>query len=295
MRAIQKLHGKTALITGRQGSVYIAMARRLANEGAYVFTMHPGDSKFAMEIQGIGKSVTRLQGDVFDPDDLRRLFRQIREKRGKIDIVVVTSSAPDDYVPLSEITQEHYEAVFGHPVKGILFTIEKALPLLSDGASIILNTAIASATQLAGNSFHSATVEAVLSFARALTKQLEDRWIRVNAVSSGTQDVPRVTGKTVQQESLHSALQLDIPITPDYVAALVVSFLCDDKTGLTGAELSLEGGVPRLGILADSPAAGVLESASPDKMADAVLFLASEESSRVTGMQLFLNGRMAPL
>jgi NAD(P)-dependent dehydrogenase (short-subunit alcohol dehydrogenase family) len=124
---------------------------------------------------------------------------------------------------------------------------------------------------------------------------VEDRWIRVNAVSSGTQDVPRVTGKTVQQESLHSAVQLDIPITPDYVAALVVSFLCDDKTGLTGAELSLEGGVPRLGMLSDSPAAGVLESASPDKMADAVLFLASEESSRITGMQLFLNGRMVPL
>ena len=110
-----------------------------------------------------------------------------------------------------------------------------------------MNTAIASATQFAGNSLHSATVEAVLSFARALTKQLEDRWIRVNAVSSGTQDVPRVTGKTVQQESLHSALQLDIPITPDYIAAMVVSFLCDDKTGLTGAELSLEGGALRLG------------------------------------------------
>jgi NAD(P)-dependent dehydrogenase (short-subunit alcohol dehydrogenase family) len=171
MRAIQKLHGKTALITGRQGGVCIAIARRLANEGAYVFTMHPGDSKFAMEIQGIGKSVTWLQGDGFNPDDLRRLFKQIREKRGKIDIVVVTSSAPDDYVPLSEITQEHYEAVFGHPVKGILFTIEKALPLLSDGASIILNTAIASETQLAGNSLHSATLEAVLSFGRALTKQ----------------------------------------------------------------------------------------------------------------------------
>ena len=295
MRAIQKLHGKTALITGGQGSVCIPMARRFANEGAYVFTMHPGDSEFAMEIEGIGKSVTWLEGDVFNPDDHRRLFKQIREKRGKIDIVVVTSSAPDDYVPLSEITQEHYEALFGRPVKGVLFTIEKALPLLSDGASIILNTAFASATQLTRNSLRSATVEAVLSFARALTKQLEDRWIRVNAVSSGTQDVPRVTGKTVQQESLHSAFQLDIPIAPDYVAAMVVSLLCNDKTGLTGSELSLEGGVPFLRTLSDGPAAGVLESASPDKMADAVLFLASEESRRITGIQLFLTGGMAPL
>ena len=159
MRAIQKLHGKTALITGGQGSVCIAMARRFANEGAYVFTMHPGDPEFAMEIQDIGKSVTWLQGDVLNPDDLRRLVKQITEKRGKIDIVVVTSSAPDDNVPLSEITQEHFEAVFGHPLRGVLFTIEKALPLLSDGASIILNTAIASAMQLAGNSLHSATVD----------------------------------------------------------------------------------------------------------------------------------------
>jgi len=296
MRAIRKLQGKTALITGEQGSVCLAMARRFEEEGAYVFIMHPDDPEFARETQGTGKNVTWLQGEVFKPDDLRQLFTQIREKRGKIDIMVVTSSTPDEYVPFSKITQEHYEAVFGHPVKGVLFAIEKVLPLLSDGTSIIFNMAIASARKFAGNSLHSATIEAVLSFARALTKQLEDRWIRVNAVSSGTAlHVQRVHGKTVQQESLHSACQLDIPITPDYVAAMVVSFLCDDKTGLTGSELSLEAGVPRLRMLSDGSQTGALESASPNKSADAVLFLASEESRRITGMQLFLNGGMAPL
>ena len=296
VRAIQMLHGKTALIIGGQGGVCLAMARRFANQGAHVVTMHAGDPEFAREIQGIGKNVTWLQGDVFNPHDLRQLFGQIRRERGKIDIVVVTSSAPDEYVPFSEITQEHFEAVFGHPVKGVLFTIAKALPLLSPGASIILNVAIASARKLAVNRRHSATIEAILSFARALTKQLEDRWIRVNAVSSGTApDVPRVHGNTVQQESFHSACQLDIPITPDKVAALVVSFLCDDTSGITGSELSLEGGVPRLRMLSGGFEAGALESASPEKMADAVLFLASEESRSITGMQLFLDGGIAPL
>ena len=190
MRATQKLQGKTALITGGEGSVCLAMVRRLANEGAYVFTMHPGNPEFATQIQEIGKNVAWLRGDVFNPGDLMQLFTQIRKKAGKLDIVV-TSTTPDECVPfgeitLGEITQEQYEAVFGHPLEGVLFTIEKALPLLSDGASIILNVATAPERQLVGNSLYRATINAVLLFARDLTKQMEDRWICVNAVSSGT-------------------------------------------------------------------------------------------------------------
>ena len=136
MRAIQKLHGKTALIAGGQSNVCLAMARRFVNEGAYVFTMHPGDPRFAKEMQEIGKNAALLQGDVFNTEDLTQLFQQIRRQRGKIDIVV-TSSAPDVYIPFGEITQEHYESVFGYPLERVLFTIEKVLPLLPDGASIV--------------------------------------------------------------------------------------------------------------------------------------------------------------
>ena len=296
MRLIQKLRGKTALITGGQASLCLAMARRFANEGAYVFIMHPGYPEFGTEVQGIDKNLTWLQGDMFNSHDLRQLFEQIREKYRKIDIVVVTSSVPDEYVPFSEITEEHYEAALGHAVKGVLFTIEKALPLLSEGTSIILNMAIASEKELTGSSLHGAATNAVLSFARALAKQLEDRWIRVNVVSSGTApDAPVVPIRAVQQESSHSHFQLDMPITPDYVADVVVSLLCDDTRAITGAELTLEGGVPRLSMLSDGLETGALESASPEKTADAILFLVSEESRRITGMQLFLNGGMVPL
>src|SRR6267378_8209269 len=184
-----KLEGKIALVTGGNSGIGLATAKQFANEGAYVFITGRRDTELAAAVKQIGKHVTGVRGDVSNLDDLDRLFAQIKREKGKLDIVFANAGVAK-YAPLGQITEEFYDSLFDINVKGILFTVQKALPLLRDGASIILNASIVASKGFSSNSVYSATKAAVRSFARTWTTDLKDRRIRVNAVSPGPIETP---------------------------------------------------------------------------------------------------------
>jgi NAD(P)-dependent dehydrogenase (short-subunit alcohol dehydrogenase family) len=181
--------GKVALVTGGNSGIGLATAKRFVSEGAYVFITGRRQKELDTAVKEIGKNVTAVQGDISNLADLDRLFAQIKKEKGKIDIVFANAGVAK-YAPLGKITEELYDSIFDINVKGLLFTVQKALPLLRDGGSIILNASIVASKGLASNSVYSATKAAVRSFARTWTTDLKDRRIRVNAVSPGPIDTP---------------------------------------------------------------------------------------------------------
>src|SRR3989442_217032 len=151
-----KLEGKIALITGGNSGIGLATAKQFVNEGAYVFITGRRDPELAAAVKAIGRNVTGVQGDVSNPDDLDRLFAQIKREKGKLDIVFANAGLAK-YAPLGTITEEFYASIFDINVKGVLFTVQKALPLLPDGAAIILNASVVGSKGFASNSVYSAT------------------------------------------------------------------------------------------------------------------------------------------
>jgi NAD(P)-dependent dehydrogenase (short-subunit alcohol dehydrogenase family) len=295
-----KLEGKIALITGGDHGIGLATAKEFVNQGAYVFTTDHRDPELAAALQDIGRNVACVRGDVSDPGYLDHLFGQIKREKGELDILVA-NAAGDEYPPFGKITQERYDSIINVHVKGLFFAVQRALPLLPDGASIILNTAIAANAKVASNSLYSVTKAAALSFARTWTTQLEDRWIRVNAVSSGTAATlgpndPMAWVKAPEQPARSSSgsVRHSRRNTPDEIAKAVVSLLYDGSD-VNGAELTAEGGVTRLKMLSNDLPPGMPASASPDEIAKAVVFLASDDSRRITGMELFVDGGMRQL
>src|SRR5438445_7498239 len=184
-----KLEGKIALVTGGNSGIGLATAKRFVSEGAYVFITGRREPELAAAVKEIGSNVTAVQGDVSKLGDLDRLFAQIKREKSKLDIVFANAGVAI-YAPFGTITEEHYDSIFNINVKGLLFTVQKALPLLPDGASIILNASVVASKGLSANSVYSATKAAVRSFARTWTTDLKDRRIRVNAVSPGSTDTP---------------------------------------------------------------------------------------------------------
>src|SRR6266700_5626917 len=179
-----KLDGKIALVTGGNSGIGLATAKQFVNEGAHVFITGRREPELARAVQGIGRNVTGIRGDVSNLGDLDRLFAQIKREKGKLDIVFANAGVAK-YAPFGTITEEHYDSIFDSNVKGVLFTVRKALPLLPDGASIILTASVVASKGLSANSVYSATKAAVRSFARTWTTDLKDHRIRVNAVSPG--------------------------------------------------------------------------------------------------------------
>ena len=214
------------------------------NEGAYVFITGRRDPELAAAVTEIGRNVTGVQGDVSNLGDLDRLFAQIEQEKGKLDIVFANAGA-SRLAPLGKITEEHYDSVFNSNVKGLLFTVQKALPLLPDGASIILNASIVASKGLPEWSVYSATKAAVRSFARTWTTDLKDRRIRVNAVSPGFTDTPAWHSTEAGEQRLKT-ISNSIPLarvgTPDDIAKAVVFLASDDSSYITGAELFVDGG-----------------------------------------------------
>src|SRR6266436_4172494 len=184
-----KLEGKIALVTGGNSGIGLATARQFVSEGAYVFITARRDAQLAAAVKEIGRNVTGVQGDVSNLGDLDRLFAQIKREKGKLDVVFANAGVAK-YAPFGKITEELYDSIFDINVKGLLFTVQKALPLMSDGASVILNASIVASKGLSSNSVYSATKAAVRSFARTWTTDLKDRRIRVNAVSPGPIETP---------------------------------------------------------------------------------------------------------
>ncbi len=245
-----KLEGRIALITGGNSGIGLATAKQFVNEGAYVFITGRRDSQLAAAAKEIGRNVTGVQGDVSNLGDLDRLVAQIKREKGRLDIVFANAGVAK-FAPFGTITEELYDSIFDINVKGLLFTVQKALPLMPDGASIILNASIVASKGLPTNSVYSATKAAVRSFARTWTTDLKDRRIRVNAVSPGATNTPGL----------------------------------NDLAASTGA------GEQRLKMIAESVPLGRL--GTPDEIAKAVVFLASDDSSYITGTELFVDGGLA--
>ena len=247
-----KLERKIALITGGNGGIGLATAKRFVSEGAYVFITGRREPELAAAVKEIGSHVTGVQGDVSNLDDLDRLFAQIQREKGQLDIVFANAGVAPS-APFGEITEEHYDAIFNINVKGLLFTVQKALPLLPDGASIILNASIVASKGLSSNSVSSATKAAVRSFARTWTTDLKSRRIRVNAVSPGSIDTPGLSDLLASSETgqqRRAMISNMVPLgrfgTPDEIAKAVVFLASDDSSYITGTEVFVDGGMAQV-------------------------------------------------
>jgi NAD(P)-dependent dehydrogenase (short-subunit alcohol dehydrogenase family) len=243
-----KLDGKIALVTGGTSGIGLATAKRFVSEGAHVFITGRREPELATAVKEIGRNVTGVRGDVSRPSDLDRLFGQIKQEKGRLDVVFANAGVAT-YAPFGKITEEHYDSIFDINVKGLLFTVQKALALMPEGASIILNASVVASKGLTANSVYSATKAAVRSFARTWTTDLKDRRIRVNAVSPGPIDTPGLNdlvASTGAGEQRMKAVAGGVPLgrlgTPDEIAKAVVFLASDDSSYVTGTELFVDGG-----------------------------------------------------
>ena len=243
-----KLEGKVAVITGGNSGIGLATAKRFVAEGAYVFITGRRQAELDSAVRQIGENVTAVQGDVAKLADLDRLYATVKAKTGRIDILFANAGVTD-LAPLGKITEEHFDNVFDANVKGLLFAVQKALPLIPDGGSIILNASIVASKGLPSWSVYSATKAAVRSFARTWTTDLKDRRIRVNAVSPGYIDTPAWHATEAGEQLLKTSSQ-GVPFgragTPDEIAKAVVFLASDDSSYVTGAELFVDGGFAQI-------------------------------------------------
>jgi NAD(P)-dependent dehydrogenase (short-subunit alcohol dehydrogenase family) len=239
----KKLQGKMAVITGGTSGIGLATAKLFVKECAYVFITGRRQKELDAAVQAIGRNVTGVQGDVARLADLDRLYEAVKTK-GRIDVVFANAGVAE-FAPLGKITEEHFDKLFDTNVKGTLFTVQKALALMNDCGSIILNGSVASVKGTPAFGVYGATKAALRSFVRTWTSDLKDRHIRSNVVSPGPTDTPIVDGQ------------------PEDAIARIVSTIPMGRMG------------------------------DPDEIAKAALFLASEDSSFVTGIELFVDGGRA--
>ena len=244
----KRLEDKVAVVTGGNSGIGLATAQRFASEGAHVFITGRRQNELDAAVKQIGQNVTGVQGDVSNLAELDRLYATVKEQKGRVDILFANAGG-GELAPLGSITEAHFDKTFDTNVKGLLFTVQKALPLMPEGASIILNASI---TSIKGNpafSVYSATKAAVRSFARSWTLDLKDRKIRVNAISPGVVPTPgyNLMGLTDEQVQGFVASQIPgIPLgrigTTDEIAKAVVFLASDDSSFVNGIELFVDGG-----------------------------------------------------
>jgi NAD(P)-dependent dehydrogenase (short-subunit alcohol dehydrogenase family) len=244
----RKLDGKVAVITGGNSGIGLATAKRFVAEGAYVFITGRRQPELDAAVKDIGNNITGVQGDVVKLADLDRLYATVKAKKGRIDILFANAGITP-MTPLGEITEEDYDSTFDCDVKGVLFTVQKALPLMPDGASVILNGSIVSSKGFPQWSVYSATKAAVRSFARTLTTDLGSRHIRVNVVSPGYIDTP-AWHATEAADQLFKTVANSVPLgrvgTADEIAKAVVFLASDDSSYVAGIELFVDGGVAQV-------------------------------------------------
>jgi NAD(P)-dependent dehydrogenase (short-subunit alcohol dehydrogenase family) len=247
-----KLEGKVAVITGGNSGIGLATAQRFVNEGAYVFITGRRQTELDAAVKKIGKNVAGIQGDVSNLADLDRLYATVKQQKGRVDILFANAGG-GEFAPLGSITEAHFDKIFGSNVKGLLFSVQKALPLFTNGGSIILNASIVSMKAMPAFSVYSATKAAVRSFARSWTVDLKDRKIRVNAVSPGPIETPGVDGLAKDPEQLaqiKAGLASSVPMgrmgQPDEIAKAVSFLASDDSSFITGIELFVDGGMAQI-------------------------------------------------
>jgi NAD(P)-dependent dehydrogenase (short-subunit alcohol dehydrogenase family) len=252
-KLMSKLERKVAVITGGNSGIGLATAQRFIAEGAYVFITGRRQNELDAAVNLIGNNVTAVQGDVSNLADLDRLYATVKQQKGRIDILFANAGT-GEFSPLGAITEEHFDKTFNANVKGLLFTVQKALPLLKDGSSVILNASIVASTGAPAFSVYSASKAAVRSFARTFTSDLKDRKIRVNAISPGVIPSPGyrtslgMTDEQVKQyaDSVLGNIPLGRTGTLDEIAK-VVSFLASDESSyITGIELVVDGGMTQI-------------------------------------------------
>ena len=249
----RKLEGKIAVITGGNSGLGLATAHRFVAEGAFVYLTGRRQTELDESVAELGESAVGVQGDISNLADLDRLFAAVRERHGRIDVLFANAGL-GEFVPLEEVTEAHYDKTFDINVKGTLFTVQKALPLMTEGGSIVLNGSMVSLKGFPAFSVYAATKAALRSFARSWVVDLKGRGIRVNVVSPGT------------------------VITPAYKNALGLN---DSQIAEMEAQASATTPLGRAG--------------TPEEIANAVLFLASSESSYVNGVELFVDGGAAQI
>ncbi len=247
-----KLEGKVAVVTGGNSGIGLATAKRFVAEGAHVFITGRRQAELDAAVSQIGKNVSGVQGDVSNLADLDRLYATVKQQKGRVDVLFANAGL-GEFVPLGQITEAHFDKTFGVNVKGTLFTVQKALPLMPDGASIVMNGSMVSMKGWPAFGVYAATKAALRSFARTWSVDLKSRKIRVNVVSPGT------------------------VITPGYKNA----GLSDEQIAKIEAEAAAATPLGRVG--------------TPEEIAKAVVFLASDESSYVTGIELFVDGGLAQI
>lgn len=241
---MSKLNGKVAVITGGSAGIGLGTAKRFVQEGATVFITGRRQSELDKAAAEIGGDVTAIQGDASNLADVDRIYASVKEKAGHIDVLFVNAGIYEAGV-LGEITEEHFDKTFDINVKGLVFAVQKALPLLSSGASIILNGSIVTTKGMPGLSVYGATKAAVRAFARSWILDLEGRGIRVNVLSPGYTATPGLSSlvNEEQQAGLAAGVPLGRMGTPDDVGKAAVFLASDDSSYITGAELFVDGGV----------------------------------------------------
>jgi len=245
---VGKLEGIIALVTGGTSGIGLATAKQFVGEGAHVFVTGRREQELSAAAKDIGSNVTTVQGDVSKLDDLDRLFARIRTEKGRLDVLFANAGIAK-YGRLGEISEEFFDSIFDINVKGVLFTVRKALPLMPDGAAIILNASVVGSKGLSSNSVYSATKAAIRSFARTWTTDLKERRIRVNAISPGTIDTQGLNDLLASADTGKERvrmIQTSIPLArfgkPEEIAKAVVFLASDDASYITGTELFVDGG-----------------------------------------------------
>jgi NAD(P)-dependent dehydrogenase (short-subunit alcohol dehydrogenase family) len=249
----KKFEGKVVLVTGGSSGLGLATAERFAAEGAKVFITGRRKAEVDKAAQQIGQGAVGIQGDVSELQDLDRLYAAIKDQAGRLDVLFANAGG-GEFMPLGQITEAHVDKWLNINIKGTLFTVQKALPLMPDGSSIVLNGSMVSIKGFPAFSVYAATKAAIRSFARSWSVDLKQRKIRVNVVAPGT------------------------VVTPGYKTELGMN---DEQIKQFDAEASASTPLGRTG--------------TPDEIAKAVLFLASNDSSFVTGIELFVDGGAAQI
>src|SRR6266850_2584636 len=238
---MDKLQGKVAVITGATQGIGLATAKLFVSEGAYVFITGRRHKELEDAVASIGSNVTGVQGDASNLADLDRLYESVKA-RGRIDILF-TNAGLGGFLPLGSITEEHYDQIFDTNVRGLLFTIQKALPLLNDGASIILTGAAAGSKGTPSFGVASATKAAIRSFARTWTVELKDRRIRSNVLSPGPVVTPQVA---LQPPEAIARIVASVPMgrmaEPEEIAKVALFLASDDSSFISAIELFADGG-----------------------------------------------------
>jgi NAD(P)-dependent dehydrogenase (short-subunit alcohol dehydrogenase family) len=247
--SMSKLDGKVAVVTGANSGIGFAAAKRLAGEGAHVFITGRRAAELDAAAREIGANATAVAGDVSRLADLDKLYALVKQAKGHIDILFANAGIAEA-APIGEISEDQYDRIFDVNVKGTLFTVQKALPLLADGASIILNSSIVGSKGFATNSVYSATKAALRSLARTWTSDLAPRRIRVNVVSPGwidtqtMRDFIRADTETLRQ--IADRVPLGRIGQPDDVAKVVAFLAADDSGYVAGSEVFVDGGAAQV-------------------------------------------------